>query len=192
VQIAASFVLLAGAGALVRTLLTLQATNPGFQTRNVLAVDVPVMAFGKTNDQVQAFYRDVRRKVTELPGVDQVALANSVPWRDARSSGPAFSFSLAGRARENGEEDPRAKFRSVSPGYFATLGIPLLAGRDFTDADKIRRRARGDRQPEPRAAVLPESERGEREADVDRQRDEIHRRQSRATPDHRRRRGSRR
>ncbi len=136
VQIAASFVLLAGAGALIRTLLTLQATSPGFETRNVLAVDVPVMSFGKTNDQVQGFYRDVRRKIMELPGVDQVALANSVPWRDARSSGPAFSFSVEGRARENGEEDPRAKFRSVSPGYFATLGVPLLAGRDFNDGDK--------------------------------------------------------
>ncbi len=135
-QIAASFVLLAGAGALLRTLLTLQATSPGFETRNVLAVDVPVMAFGKTNDQIQGFYREVRRRVSALPGVEQVALANSVPWRDARGSGPAFSFSVEGRVRENGEEDPRAKFRSVSPGYFAALGVPLVAGRDFTDTDK--------------------------------------------------------
>jgi predicted permease len=134
-QIAASFILLAGAGALIRTLLTLQATSPGFETRNVLAVDVPVMAFGKTNEQIQGFYREVRRRVMALPGVDHVALANSVPWRDARNSGPAFSFSVEGRARENGEEDPRAKFRSVSPGYFAALGVPLVAGRDFTDAD---------------------------------------------------------
>jgi putative ABC transport system permease protein len=136
VQIAASFVLLAGAGALIRTLLTLQATSPGFETRQVLAVDVPVMSFGKTGEQIQSFYREIRHKVRELPGVNQVALANSVPWRDAGTSGPAFSFSVEGRARENGEEDPRAKFRSISPGYFATLGVPLLAGRDFTDADK--------------------------------------------------------
>jgi putative ABC transport system permease protein len=135
-QIAASFVLLAGAGALIRTLLTLQATSPGFETRNILAVDVPVMSFGKTTEQIQGFYREVRRRVGELPGVDQVALANSVPWRDARNSGPPFSFSVEGRVRENGEDDPRAKFRSVSPGYFAALGVPLLAGRDFTDADK--------------------------------------------------------
>ena len=134
-QIAASFVLLAGAGALLRTLLELQATSPGFETRNVLAVDVPVLSFGKTPEQVQSFYREVRRRVTALPGVDQVALANSVPWRDARSSGPAFSFSVEGRVRENGEEDPRAKLRSVSPGFFAALGVPLVAGRDFTDAD---------------------------------------------------------
>jgi putative ABC transport system permease protein len=84
---------------------------------------------------VQNFYREVRRRVSALPGVDQVALANGVPWRDASNSGLAFSFSVEGRVRENGEEDPRAKFRSVSPGFFAALGIPVLAGRDFTDAD---------------------------------------------------------
>jgi putative ABC transport system permease protein len=134
-QIAASFVLLAGAGALLRTLLELQATNPGFETRHVLAVDVPVLSFGKTPEQVQNFYREVRRRVAALPGVDQVALANSVPWRDARNSGPGFSFSVEGRVRENGEEDPRAKLRSVSPGFFAALGMPLLAGRDFSDTD---------------------------------------------------------
>jgi putative ABC transport system permease protein len=134
-QIAASFVLLAGAGALLRTLLDLQSTNPGFETRSVLAVDVPVLSFGKTPDQVQNFYREVRRRVAALPGVDQVALANAVPWRDARSSGPAFQFSVEGRVSENGEEDPRAKFRSVSPGFFAALGVPLLAGRDFTESD---------------------------------------------------------
>jgi len=134
-QIAASFVLLAGAGALLKTLLALQAANPGFETRQVLAVDVPVLSFGKTPEQVRNFYREVRTRVAALPGVDQVALANGVPWRDAGSSGPGFSFSVQGRVAENGEEDPRAKFRSVSPGFFAALGMPLLAGRDFTDAD---------------------------------------------------------
>jgi putative ABC transport system permease protein len=135
-QIAASFMLLAGAGALVRTLLALQATSPGFETHQVLAVDVPVMSFGRTPEQVQGFYREVRRRVAALPGVDQVALASAVPWRDGGSSGPPFSFSIEGRPRENGGDDPRARFRSVSPGFFAALGVPLLAGRDFTDADK--------------------------------------------------------
>jgi len=135
VQIAASFVLLAGAGALLRTLMALQATNPGFETRQVLAVDVPALSFGKTPEEVRGFYREVRRRVTALPGVAQVALSNGVPWRDANNSGPGFSFSVEGRVRENGEEDPRAKVRSVSPGFFATLGVPILAGRDFTDAD---------------------------------------------------------
>jgi putative ABC transport system permease protein len=136
-QIAASFMLLAGAGALLRTLLALQSMNPGFDTHNVLAVDVPVMSFGKTPEQVRGFYRDVRAKVAALPGVDQVALGTGVPWRDAGSFGPGFQFSVVGRVRENGEDDPRAKLRAVSPGFFATLGLPLVAGRDFTDEDRL-------------------------------------------------------
>src|SRR5437773_334309 len=62
VQIAASFIMLAGAAALLRTLMTLQAANPGFETRQVLAVDIPVLSFGKTPEQVQGFYREVRRR----------------------------------------------------------------------------------------------------------------------------------
>jgi ABC-type antimicrobial peptide transport system permease subunit len=93
------------------------------------------MAFGKTPDQVRGFYREVRRKVAMLPGVDQVALGTGVPWRDAGNFGPGFSFSVVGRVRENGEDDPRARLRAVSPGFFAALGVPLVAGRDFTDDD---------------------------------------------------------
>jgi hypothetical protein len=64
----------------------------------------------------------------------QVAVGSTVPWRDAGGNG--FRFSAEGRPRVNGDEDPQAKSRSVSPGFFAALGVPLLAGRDFTDADR--------------------------------------------------------
>ncbi|HEY7293049.1 MAG TPA: ADOP family duplicated permease [Vicinamibacterales bacterium] len=135
-QIAASFILLAGAGMLVRTLMTLQTSNPGFQTRNILAVNVPVTSFGRSQEQIRAFYRDIIRQVKTLPSVQQVAIGSLVPWRDAGSNGPGFQFSVEGRTRENGEDDPRAKFRSVTPGFFAALGIPILSGRDFTEADR--------------------------------------------------------
>ncbi len=135
-QIAASFVLLAGAGMLLHTLLTLQASKPGFETTHVLAVNVPVSTYGRTPDQVRSFYREMQRQVRQLPGVEQVAFGSNVPWRDAGNFGPGFQFSVEGRTRENGADDPRALFRTVSPGFFASLGIPIVAGRDFNDADR--------------------------------------------------------
>ena len=135
-QIAASFVLLAGAGMLLKTLTALQATRPGFETHNVLAVNVPVVSYGRTPEQIRTFYREVLRRVGEVPGVDRIAVGSNVPWRDGGGGGEGLAFSVEGRQRENGEEDPRAKIRSVSPGFFAALGVPILAGRDFTAEDR--------------------------------------------------------
>jgi putative ABC transport system permease protein len=136
-QIAASFVLLAGAGMLLSTLLTLQAAQPGFKTTQILAVNVPVTSYGKTPEQIRSFYREIRRKISEVPGVDQVAVGGNVPWRDfGGSPGTGNAFAVEGQKLENGEEPARGKFRSISPGFFATLGIPLIAGRDFSDADR--------------------------------------------------------
>jgi predicted permease len=134
-QIAASFVLLAGAGMLLKTLIALQKTDPGFRTQNVLAVNVPVMSYGRTADQISLFYREVQRRVAALPGVESVASASQVPWRDAGGGGFGASFSVEGLKKQNGDEDPRAHMRTISPGYFATLGIPLVAGRDFAAND---------------------------------------------------------
>jgi predicted permease len=136
-QVAASFILLAGAGALIVTLMALQATRPGFETTNILAVNVPVQTLGRKPDQVRAFYRDLQRRIGEVPGVQRVAVGSAVPWRDAGNFGVGFQFSVEGRARENGEEDPRAKFRSVGPGFFDALSIGIISGRDFNEADRL-------------------------------------------------------
>jgi putative ABC transport system permease protein len=135
-QIAACFVLLAGAGMLLKTLLALQTAQTGLDTRHVLAVNLPVMSYGRTPDQIVAFYNDVVRRLTALPGVDRVALGSAVPWRDAGSFGPGFQFSADGHVPAAGEEDPRARFRAVTPGFFAALGVPIVAGRDFNEADR--------------------------------------------------------
>lgn len=134
-QVAASFVLLAGAGMLVRTLLVLQANEPGFETENVLAVNVPIQSYRRTPEQIRAFYREVQRRIGAVPGVRDVAVGSTVPWRDAGNFGPDFVFTVEGAQRDAGDE-LRANFRSVSPGFFATLGVPLIAGRDFSDADR--------------------------------------------------------
>jgi predicted permease len=134
-QVAASFVLLAGATTLVKTLLSLQATQTGFDTRHVLAINVPPTTFGRTPDQIVAAYKEAIRRIGELPGVSGVAVGTVVPWRDGENTF-AMQFSTEGRLRGPGEEDPRARFRTISPGFFATLGVPLLSGRDFTDTDR--------------------------------------------------------
>jgi putative ABC transport system permease protein len=136
IQIAASFVLLAGAGMLLKTLLALQAAESGFDTHNVLALDVPVMAQGRTPERILDFYKEAMRRISELPGVERVAVGTTVPWRDARNFGPGFQFSADGHVRASGEEDPRARFRTISPGFFAALGVPILAGRDFDESDR--------------------------------------------------------
>jgi putative ABC transport system permease protein len=134
-QIAASFVLLAGASMLIETLLALQSVETGFDTRNVLALNVPPTSYGRTPDQNVASYKEAIRRIKELPGVDAVAVGTIVPWRDKGNSFP-FQFSAEGRVPAPGEEDPRARFRTVSPGFFAALGVPVIAGRDFNDADR--------------------------------------------------------
>jgi putative ABC transport system permease protein len=135
-QIAASFLLLTGAGVLMRTLYTLEKTRPPFDTAHVLAVNLPVMTYGRTPEQIQDFYHEVQRRVSALPGVTHVSTGFSVPWRDDQGLDISFTFAAQGAVRKNGLNDWRAKFRSVSPGYFETLGVPIVEGRDFRDADK--------------------------------------------------------
>ena len=135
-QIGASFVLLAGAGALLTTLFALQRARTGFETHNVLAVNVPLISFERKPEEVAGFYKEVIRRVSELPGVERVAIGTIVPWRDAGTFGPGFQFTVEGYSKVNGEEDPRARFRTVSPGFFGALGVPIIAGRDFTEADR--------------------------------------------------------
>jgi putative ABC transport system permease protein len=135
-QIAASFILLAGASMLIKTLLTLQATQTGFDMHRVLAINMPVMSYGKTADQIINFHRDALRRIRELPGVDGVAVGTSVPWRDAGGFGPGFTFTGEGHVKGNRDEDPLAHFRAVSPGFFAALGVPIIEGRDFNENDR--------------------------------------------------------
>ena len=134
-QIAASFVLLAGAGMLLTALVALQRAETGFKN-NVLAVNVPAISFERGPQDSTRFYKEAVRRIGELPGVERVAVGTIVPWRDAGGFGPGFQFTVDGYAKGNGEEDPRARFRTVSPGFFAALGVPILAGRDFDDGDR--------------------------------------------------------
>jgi putative ABC transport system permease protein len=135
-QIAASFVLLAGASMLITTLIALQKAQTGLDTQHVLAVDVPAMSYGKTPEQVVDFYKEAIRRVDALPGVSKTAFGNVVPWRDAGGpTAPGLQFSADGHVHASGVEDPRAQWRVISPGFFGALGVPIIAGRDFNALD---------------------------------------------------------
>ena len=136
-QIAASFVLLAGAGMLLTTLLALQRTHDGL--RHAQRARAERAGHLVRSQAARAGAGSTRKRC----GASRSCRASSaspsariVPWRDAGAFGPGFQFTVEGYAKANGEEDPRARFRTVSPGFFASLGVPIIAGRDFTDADR--------------------------------------------------------
>src|SRR5467141_1537389 len=135
VQIAASIILLAGASMLLKTLLAIQPAQTGLDTRHVLAINVPAVSYGKKPEQVVDFYKESMRRIDSLPGVNKTAFGIVVPWRDAGNFGPGLQFSADGHVRAPGEEDPRAQLRTISPGFFAALGVPIIAGRDFNQLD---------------------------------------------------------
>src|SRR5881296_3143724 len=130
-QIAASFVLLAGASTVITTLIALQTAETGLDMRHVLTINVPATSYGKTPQQVVDFYRESIRRIEALPGVNRTAFGMVIPWRD---TGFGLQFSADGHIHTPGE-DPRAELRVISPGFFASLGVPILSGRDFNERD---------------------------------------------------------
>ncbi|HEX5214115.1 MAG TPA: ADOP family duplicated permease [Vicinamibacterales bacterium] len=142
-QIAFSFVLLTGAGMLIAALIALQTTNAGFLTRQILAFDIPPFSLSSPASRPAQgapeppdLYGEAMANVGRLPGVDGVVGGIVVPWRDSGFWRP-IQFAVEGYTPADGEENPYARSRSVGPGFFATLGIPVVAGREFTEADRI-------------------------------------------------------
>ena len=188
-QIAASFVLLAGrqhaaedaAGAA-------SARDTGFDTQHVLAMNVPVMSYGKTPEQIMHFYEEAMRRIGELPGVDRCAVGTAVPWRDA-----ALRLRTAVLGRRPREGDRRRRSARAVPDHLAR--IFRGAGRADHRRDAISTTPTGAiREPvvivsqSSGAADVPGSGRGEPALDVDRSGDQVHRRRTGAAA-HRRRRG---
>ncbi len=128
-QVALSVVLLAGSGLLVKSLVNLRDLDPGFESRDLVTAEVqlPPGTYPWGPVRVQFFSR-LRDALQAVPGVEAVALTSHLPIGDFGNIYRAFSQGL--------EEEPERVFlRSVFPGYFETLGIPVLMGRDLEDAD---------------------------------------------------------
>ncbi|MEN6426937.1 MAG: ABC transporter permease [Phycisphaerales bacterium] len=131
-QIVLSTLLLAGAGLYIRTLVNLVRINPGFATKNLLLFQVIPSQAGYEGSQRTAFYDRVQQALSGIPGVRSATLTQLKLLAGAMSGGGFFSF--PGRTVE-GQAKPQAYRLAVSETFFATMGIPVLAGRDFRASD---------------------------------------------------------
>jgi putative ABC transport system permease protein len=139
-EVALSLVLLVGAGLFLRSFWQLLQVQPGFNPHHVVTAQIWM---GIPNDpktdpyrevpKRAAFHREVLRRVSTLPGVEEASIGGggSLPLLHARN---AFPFTMEGRPADS-ERAPVAEFAGVTPGHFRALQIPILSGRNFTDSD---------------------------------------------------------
>jgi putative ABC transport system permease protein len=132
-QVALTVVLLCGAGLLVRTVLTLNAATHGFDRSSLLTMELEVPGTRYSSDATVAFYREVLARLRALPGVESAAAASSLPVIGSPRGGTAFH--RLGTPQLPINDSPSTVVRVVTPRYFHTLRIPVLRGREFTDAD---------------------------------------------------------
>jgi putative ABC transport system permease protein len=144
-EVCASLVLLIGAGLLVRSFVRLEHTNPGFQSEKVLTafVSLPAAQYREPSQRA-AFARSVLERVRAIPGVRSAATVDFLPFIGGPGSG---GVEIAGHPRNPNEPQQIIWQTRASPGFFETLGIPLLRGRDIASSDE---------QGSPGAAVVDE------------------------------------
>ena len=135
-QVALALTLLIGAGLLINSFARLTSVDPGFDHDGVLTVDVrlPPWQLGKYQGwpQITALYRDITARVEAVPGVRSVSSVGAPPLNLSDDTWP---ITIQDRPRATFEENLRADFRYASPGYFRTMGIPVVRGREFTEQD---------------------------------------------------------
>jgi len=132
-EISLSLVLLISAGLLIKSFYKLIQVNPGFQPENLVATNINLPRARYQDEWQQAdFFRRTLEAVRALPGVQNVSAATNLPFGNSRGT---TSFNIDGRPTPPNTEGPQADNHEVFPHYFQTMGIPLKAGRDFTEAD---------------------------------------------------------
>ena len=133
VQVALAFVLLIGAGLLIKSFSELQQVNVGFNRERLLTMQVslPPAQYPRDND-IGGFYKEAFHRLSALPGVTSASAISQAPLA---GGGPQFIFAVEGRPLPTPSEAPIASYRTVLPDYFQTMNIPLIKGRAFTEAD---------------------------------------------------------
>jgi macrolide transport system ATP-binding/permease protein len=132
VQVSLSFLLLVGAGLVIQSLQAIHSASPGFSTEGVLTTNVNLLAAGYDTQRARNFEDRLMERVQAIPGVDSAAYGRITPFSyRGYSSAP---IAVDGYQAPS-DQLPTADYDEVSPGYFATMGIPLVSGREFTRAD---------------------------------------------------------
>jgi predicted permease len=131
-QVAVSLVLLVGAGLFVRSLINSQQVNPGFETERTAMATFNTDVAYDNDAEAREFLHRLVEKLEHHPGIEAVALSDRLPLSIGAQISGVY---IEGLAPPPGEDEFSADFASASPGYFRTMGIPILRGRAFTDAD---------------------------------------------------------
>jgi putative ABC transport system permease protein len=135
VEVAISLVLLAGAGLLIRSFVRLQSVDPGFRADGLITARVQVPSSRYADDRRSSgFFTDVVARVTQQPGVTAAAAVSFLPFTGL---GIGTSYFRGDRPEPAPGDLPSTAVRPVTPAWFRTMGIPQLAGRDFTAADAV-------------------------------------------------------
>jgi macrolide transport system ATP-binding/permease protein len=132
VQVSLSFVLLVGAGLLMQSLLKIRTASPGFNTRGVQDTAIDLVSAGYTPARAQTFQDALLERVRALPGVESAAFAKMTPLSYVSS---ATAPIVVDGYQPPPEESPTVEYNELGDNYFVTMGIPLVAGREFTRAD---------------------------------------------------------
>jgi macrolide transport system ATP-binding/permease protein len=135
VQVSLSFVLLVGAGLLLQSLQRIRSGSPGFSTHGVLFTAVDLVSAGYEAQRAQNFQDELIDRVKALPGVESAAFARSTPLGYGTYSSTPIAVD---GYQPPPDEQPTVEYNEVGPDYFATMGIPLVSGREFTRADDQR------------------------------------------------------
>jgi macrolide transport system ATP-binding/permease protein len=128
VQVTLGFILLVGAALLMQSLRTIRTASPGFSTTRVLDTWVPLAASGYDAPRAKTFQDELIQRIRALPGVEAAAYARVVPLGYEQFSSTAIA--VDGYVPQRNEQ-PTVDYNEVSPDYFATIGIPLVSGREF-------------------------------------------------------------
>ena len=132
VQVSLSFVLLVGAGLLIQTLQAVRQANPGFTTDGVVTTSIDLFSAGYDTDRAKNFQNDLIDRLQTDAGVESAALSRSTPFSYRSYSSASIAVEGYDAPRD---QQPTAEYNEISPAFLATLGIPLVSGREFTRAD---------------------------------------------------------